>query len=555
MSFHILHYRLKKLKRAFLIWITLILLLINLWIDKIRFKIFQTNSYEKSRVQIKRARWFTNQLIKLGSAFIKIGQLLSARPDLIPNTWIQELSKLQDQVPNFSFTQVEETIRNELGSKFNEIDQIICDPVGSASLAQVHRATLKDGKKVVFKVQRPNLKELFIIDLGIMQQIAGLLQKNKNWSRGRNWVEIAKECRKVLMKELDFNCEAQYAARFRQQFLDDENVEVPEVIWDMSSEKVLCLSYVEGTKISDLEKLKSQEIDLSKIAEIGAISYLKQLVNYGFFHADPHPGNLAVSSEGKLIFYDFGMMGNISNNLQTRLGGMVKAAALRDASSLVSQLQQAGLISKDIDVGPVRRLVRLMLKEALTPPFSPNIIEKLSGDLYELVYETPFQLPVDLIFVMRALSTFEGVGRMLDPGFNLVSVTKPYLIELMTSNNQTPNDLINQFGRQVGELGSKAVGIPKRIDESLERLEQGDLQLQIRMGESDRQFKKMFTAQKTLGHSILIGSLSIASALLVTNKQNNFALLPLFFALPISIDWIKCQLSMRKGSRLEKLKR
>jgi len=555
MSYHIFYYRLKKLKRAFLIWITLISLLTILWIDNIRFTIFQTKSNEKSRVQIKRARWFTNQLIKLGSAFIKIGQLLSARPDLIPNTWIQELSKLQDQVPNFSFAQVEETIKNELGSKFNEIDQIMFDPVGSASLAQVHRATLKDGKKVVFKVQRPNLKELFIIDLRIMQQIAGLLQKNKNWSRGRNWVEIAKECRKVLMKELDFNCEAQYAARFRQQFLDDENVEVPEVIWDMSSEKVLCLSYVEGTKISDLEKLKSQEIDLSKIAEIGAISYLKQLVNYGFFHADPHPGNLAVSSEGKLIFYDFGMMGNISNNLQTRLGGMVKAAALRDASSLVSQLQQAGLISKDIDVGPVRRLVRLMLKEALTPPFSPNIIEKLSGDLYELVYETPFQLPVDLIFVMRALSTFEGVGRMLDPGFNLVSVTKPYLIELMTSNNQSPNDLINQFGRQVGELGSKAVGIPKRIDESLERLEQGDLQLQIRMGESDRQFKKMFTAQKTLGHSILIGSLSIASALLVTNKQNNFALLPLFFALPISIDWIKCQLSMRKGSRIEKLKR
>ena len=555
MSYHILYDLLKKLKRGFLIWITLISLLIILWLDNLRFTIFQTKSNKKSRIQIKRAKWFTNQLINLGSAFIKIGQLLSARPDLIPNTWIQELSKLQDQVPNFSFKQVEETIREELGSKFNEIDQIICDPVGSASLAQVHKGTLKDGKKVVFKVQRPNLKELFIIDLGIMQQIAGLLQKNKNWSRGRNWVAIAKECRKVLMKELDFNCEAQYAARFRQQFLDDENVEVPEVIWDMSSEKVLCLSYLEGTKISDLEKLQSQEIDLPKIAEIGAISYLKQLVNYGFFHADPHPGNLAVSNKGKLIFYDFGMMGNISNNLQTRLGGMVQAAALRDASSLVSQLQQAGLISKDIDIGPVRRLVRLMLKEALTPPFSPNIIEKLSGDLYELVYETPFQLPVDLIFVMRALSTFEGVGRMLDPGFNLVSVTKPYLIELMTSNNQTPNDLINQFGRQVGELGSKAVGIPKRIDESLERLEQGDLQLQIRMGESDRQFKKMFTAQKTLGHSILIGSLSIASALLVTNKQNNFALLPLFFALPISIDWIKCQLSMSKGSRLEKLKR
>ena len=139
-----------------------------MWIDNIRFTIFQTKSSKKSRVQIKRAKWFTNQLIKLGSAFIKIGQLLSARPDLIPNTWIQELSKLQDQVPNFSFEQVEETIRKELGSKSDEIDQIISEPVGSASLAQVHRATLKNGKKVVFKVQRPNLKELFIIDLGII---------------------------------------------------------------------------------------------------------------------------------------------------------------------------------------------------------------------------------------------------------------------------------------------------------------------------------------------------------------------------------------------------
>ena len=551
---NIMQNRIKKIKRGFLIWRTLILLLVNLWFDNLLFSLFRTSSNKKIKIQKKRAKWFTNQLIKLGSAFIKIGQLLSARPDLIPNSWIQELSKLQDQVPQFSFAQVEEIIKKELGANFADINQIIPIPIGSASLAQVHKATLKNGKEVVFKVQRPNLKNLFIFDLNIMQRIASLLQKNKNWSRGRNWVEIAKECRKVLMKELDFNCEAQYAARFRQQFLDDEKIEVPEVIWDLSTEKVLCLSYLEGIKISDIKELKSQNIDLQKIAEIGAISYLKLLVNYGFFHADPHPGNLAVSTSGKLIFYDFGMMGNISNNLQVRLGAMVQAAALRDASTLVNQLQQSGLISKDIDIGPVRRLVRLMLKEALTPPFSPNIIEKLSGDLYELVYETPFQLPVDLIFVLRALSTFEGVGRMLDPGFNLVSVTKPYLIALMTSNNQTPNDFINQFGRQVGELGSKAVGIPKRIDESLERLEQGDLQLQIRMGESDRQFKKMFTAQKSLGHSILIGSLTIASALLVSNKQNNIAIVPILFSIPITFDWIKCQLSMRKGSRIDKLK-
>ena len=550
-----LHLFLKKVKRSFLIWKTLFLLILFLWLDNIFIKLISLNINKKEAIQKSRAKWFTKELIKLGSAFIKIGQLLSARPDLIPKTWISELAMLQDEVPQFSFVEVEKIIKNELKDKYLQIQNIDTSPIGSASLAQVHKANLKNGKVVVFKVQRPNLKNLFIIDLSIMQQIAFLMQKNKNWSRGRNWVEIAKECRKVLLKELDFNSEAQYAARFRQQFLDDENIEIPEVIWDLSTEKVLCLSYLEGTKISNIKELKIQNINLKKIAEVGAISYLKQLVNFGFFHADPHPGNLAVSKSGKLIFYDFGMMGNISNSLQKRIGSMVKSAAIRDASSLVKQLQDAGLISKGIDIGPVRRLVRLMLKEALTPPFSPNIMEKLSGDLYELVYETPFQLPVDLIFVMRALSTFEGVGRILDPEFNLVSVTKPYLISLMSSNNQSPNDLINQLGRQVGEIGSKAVGIPKRIDDSLERLEQGDLQLQIRMGESDRHFKRMFTAQKSLGHSILIGSLSIASALLVSNTKSNIAILPLIFALPIGIDWINCQLSMRKGSRLERLKK
>ncbi len=550
----ILYFKFNTLKRNFIIWRSLFFLLFQLWIDSLLFKFFIKNNIRKEKIQRIRARWFTDELIKLGSAFIKIGQLLSARPDLIPKTWIEELTTLQDSVPQFSFEIVEGIISSELKEKFLEVKQIDPLPIGSASLAQVHKAKLFNGREVVFKVQRPNLQTLFTIDLNIMQNIASILQKNKSWSKGRNWVEIAKECRKVLMKELDFNCEAQYAARFRQQFLDDENIDIPEVFWDMSTDKVLCLSYLKGTKINNITELQSKGLNLPKIAEIGAVSYLKQLVNFGFFHADPHPGNLAVSDSGKLIFYDFGMMGNISNNLQKRIGSMVKSAAIRDASSLVTQLQEAGLISEDIDIGPVRRLVRLMLKEALTPPFSPNIIDKLSGDLYELVYETPFQLPVDLIFVMRALSTFEGVGRILDPDFNLVSITKPYLLSLMSSNNQSPNELINQLGRQVGELGSKAVGIPKRIDDSLERLEQGDLQLQIRMGESDRQFKKMFTAQKSLGHSILMGSLAISSALLVTNNNSNIAILPMIFAAPISIDWINCQLKMRKGSRLEKLK-
>jgi len=426
MSYHILHYRLKKLKRAGLIWITLISLLTNLWIDNIRFTIFQTKSNEKSRVQIKRARWFTNQLIKLGSAFIKIGQLLSARPDLIPNTWIQELSKLQDQVPNFSFAQVQDTIRDELGSKFNEIDQIICDPVGSASLAQVHRATLKDGKKVVFKVQRPNLKELFIIDLGIMQQIAGLLQKNKNWSRGRNWVEIAKECRKVLMKELDFNCEAQYAARFRQQFLEDENVEVPEVIWDMSSEKVLCLSYLEGTKISDLEKLQSQAMDLPKIAEIGAISYLKQLVNYGFFHADPHPGNLLALEDGRLCYLDFGMMSEVSRDSRSGLIQAVVHLVNKNFDKLSQDFVKLGFLSEEVNLEPIVPAFQDVFINAVEQGVSKMDFKSVTDDMSGVMYKFPFRLPPYYALIIRSLLTLEGIALSVDPNFKILGAAYPY---------------------------------------------------------------------------------------------------------------------------------
>tara|TARA_B100000700_G_C15011165_1_gene840999 strand:+ start:418 stop:2082 length:1665 start_codon:yes stop_codon:yes gene_type:complete len=547
--------KLNKLFRAVTIWLILIKLIFILWWDKNIWNFSKNASNEKIyRRQKLRANWLTSKLLSLGSAFIKVGQLLSSRPDILPKPWIEELSKLQDNVPEFPFSHAMKIIEDELKEKRHAIIDIDPKPIGCASLAQVHKAKLSNNQIVIFKIQRPNLQENFAIDLSIMQNIAFLLQKNNNWNKGRDWIAIAKECKKVLLKELDFLSEAEYAARFRQQFLDDKKILVPEVIWEMSSSKLLCLSYLPGIKINDIDSLKRNNINLAEIAELGAISYLKQLVNFGFFHADPHPGNLAVSKEGSLIYYDFGMMGNISARLQSRIGGMVQSAALRDASGLVYKLQDAGLISKEIELGPVRRLVRLMLKEALTPPFSKNMIDKLSGDLYELIYETPFQLPVELIFVLRALSTFEGVGKMLDPSFSLVAIAKPYLIPLMTSNNQNPNDLLNQIGRQVGELGSKAVTLPKRLDESLERLEQGDLQLQIRMGESDRQFRKMFTAQKSLGHSILIGSLSIAAAVLLNNKRETYALIPVLFICPIGIDWLKCQFKMNKDSRIERLK-
>jgi predicted unusual protein kinase regulating ubiquinone biosynthesis (AarF/ABC1/UbiB family) len=374
-------------------------------------------------------------------------------------------------------------------------------------------------------------------------------------------VGIAKECRRVLLRELEFRLEAEHAARFRQQFLDDAGIRIPAVVWELSARRVLCLDYVPGIKITDRPALQAAGIDPAAVAEKGAASYLQQLVRFGFFHADPHPGNLAVASDGALIYYDFGMMGQLSSRLRQRLGRMVQAAAGRDASGLVSELQAAGVIAADVDPGPVRRLVRVMLNEALTPPFSANVIQKLSGDLYDLVYGQPFRLPPELIFVMRALSTFEGVGRTLDPGFSLVSIARPYLLPLMTaSGGGTPggfgsgtSDLLNTFTRQAAEVSTRALGIPRRLDESLARIEQGDLQVQIRAGETDRLLRRLALAQQSSGQSMLLAGLAVAAALLAASSRPALVAVPLVLGLPVSLSWLKLQARLRRDSRIDQL--
>ena len=528
-------------------------LLFYLWFDSKKWTYLKGYTIKRREERnTLRAKWLTKELVNLGSAFIKLGQLLSARADVIPSAWVNELTSLQDRVPPFKFEKVQEILKKEIGNSYEKIIRIDQIPIGSASLAQVHKAVLINEKNIIFKVQRPDIEKFFRLDLDVMNQVAKVVQRIKSLSRGNDWVGIAKESKRVLLRELDFRIEAQYAARFKQQFIDDSDILIPSVFWDLSTSKILCLEYLPGIKINDIKSLKSNGIDTSLIAKIGATSYLKQLVNYGFFHADPHPGNLAVSKNGSLIYYDFGMMGFVSERIRGRLNSIIKAAALRDVSGLVKELQIAGLIEDDIEIGPVRRLIRIMLNEALTPPFDSQIIEKLSGDISELAYGKPFRIPIELIFVFRALSTFEGVGRYLDPEFNLIAIAKPFLLPLMTSKNPDSNDLFNELGRQVTEIGSKAVGLPKRLDENLERLEQGDLQLQVRMGESDRQLRRMINAQQTLGNSVLLGSLAISSALLASNSKPYLFFIPLIPGFPIALNWITLQFKMRNENRLDK---
>lgn len=545
---------LRSAGRVLRIWSAVLQLLLWLWLDGKGWSYPGGATAERRAArQRRRARWLTAELLELGSAFIKLGQLLSARPDVLPASWVEELARLQDSVPAFSFETAQALLEQELGERCAEIIDIDPDPLGAASLAQVHRASLRSGRQVVFKIQRPGLERLFRLDLEVMQQVAALLQRHPSWGVGRDWVSIAQECRRVLLRELDFRLEAEHAARFRQQFLDDPGIRIPAVVWELTTRRVLCLDYVPGIKINDRDALIEAGIDPAAVAEKGAASYLQQLVRFGFFHADPHPGNLAVARDGALIYYDFGMVGSLSQRLRSRLGRMVTSAAARDAAGLVNELQAAGVIAADIDPGPVRRLVRVMLAEALTPPFSANVLEKLSGDLYELVYGQPFRLPPELIFVMRALSTFEGVGRSLDPSFSLVAIARPYLLPLMSASGNGPNDLFNQLGRQAVEVGSRALGLPQRLEESLSRIEQGDLQVQIRAGETDRLLRRVALSQQSVGQSMLLAALLVSAALLAASARPALTAVPIVLSAPVSLSWLKLQARLRRDGRIDKL--
>ena len=542
------------IQRPLRIWWLALRLSAGLWWDGKRWTYPGGPTPERrSRRARRRARWLTREFLALGSAFIKLGQLLSARPDVLPPELVEELASLQDQVPAFPFAVVQALLEEELGERCAEIIDLEELPLGSASLAQVHRASLRSGRQVVLKVQRPGLETLFRLDLEVLQQLAAVVQRHPRWGRGRDWVGIAQECRRVLLRELDFRLEAEHAARFRQQFLDDPGIRIPAVVWELSSRRVLCLDYVPGIKINDREALLAAGIVPAAVAEKGAASYLQQLVRFGFFHADPHPGNLAVAPDGTLIYYDFGMMGQLSGRLRSRLGRMVRAAAARDASTLVKELQASGVIAPEADPGPVRRLVRVMLNDALTPPFSANVLQKLSGDLYDLVYGQPFRVPPELIFVMRALSTFEGVGRSLDPGFSLVAIARPYLLPLMTSSGNGGGDLFGELSRQAAEVGSRALGIPRRLDDSLARIEQGDLQVQIRAGETDRLLRRLALAQQSAGQSMLLAGLAVAASLLATSRQPALVVIPAVASLPVGLGWLKLQGRLARDSRLDQL--
>jgi predicted unusual protein kinase regulating ubiquinone biosynthesis (AarF/ABC1/UbiB family) len=279
---------------------------------------------------------------------------------------------------------------------------------------------------------------------------------------------------------------------------------------------------------------------------------LRQLLNDGFFHADPHPGNIAVSPEGKLIFYDFGMMGQITTNLRDKLMQTLFGIAQKDADRVVKSLIDLGALAPTGDMGAVRRSIQYMLDHFMDKPFEEQSVAAISDDLYEIAYDQPFRFPATFTFVMRAFSTLEGVGKGLDPEFNFMEVAQPFAMQLMSETNlsETTNSIFNELGRQAAQVSSTAFGLPRRIEDTLDRLDQGDIRLRVRATETDRILRRVSSVQMGTNYALLMGAFTISATLLFISDKVGWAIVVVFLALLMGMAFFRL---LRRLDRFDRM--
>jgi predicted unusual protein kinase regulating ubiquinone biosynthesis (AarF/ABC1/UbiB family) len=401
----------------------------------LRFFVFrgaEGTSNKEARLH-KQGAWLKESLIGLGPTFIKIGQSLGTRGDLLPLAYVKELAKLQDQVPPFPTTEAYARIETELGRKLREAyAEIDAEPIAAASLGQVYRARLHTGEKVAVKVQRPNLPQIINFDIAVLRRIVRLVNRFlPEASRNADWEGMLREFASTVYEEMDYVGEGRNADRFRRNFKDWRAIRVPGIYWSHTTARVLTMEFIRGTKVVDIDGLRARRISPVKVNRLLVRTYLKQLLEDGFFHADPHPGNLLVMDTGHLAFFDFGMTGRISPRLQSQMIDAFFHVVARDVHGLAQDLINLNFLKPGVDPELIRPVVEGLFQHYLNLKLGEVNFKELTYDLAEVMYEYPFRLPANFTYIIRALMTLEGIGIVTDPEFSFFDTAKPYAKEFM----------------------------------------------------------------------------------------------------------------------------
>ena len=501
-------------------------LIFSIWWNKL-------TANNSPRQRHRQAKWLVKNLLELGPTFIKIGQALSTRADLIPIEYIQEFSQLQDRVPPFSSEKAIAVIEQELGkpiySLFRDFNPT---PIAAASLGQVHKARLHTGEEIVIKVQRPGLEKLFNLDFEILHRLVRLANRFLPAVRKFNLEAIYREFFELLYLEIDYIHEGKNAERFRDNFQDYQRVTVPKVYWQYTTNKVLALEYLPGIKIDDRSSLEANKINTQEVIQLGITCYLKQLLEDGFFQSDPHPGNMAVSPQGEIIFYDFGTMAEVKTIAKDQMVKTFFAVLKKDTDEVIETLIYMGLIEPVADMTPVRRMIAFMLEEFRDKPVDVKAFEQITTEISAIFEQQPFRLPPQMTFIVKSLTTLDGIARALDPQYNLLAAAQPFLRRIAFSQQQ--GNILSSIAKQAKDFIQYKIKQPNRTELSILRLESrldlGELQVKVRSLESERSLKQIQLGIKSLIYTCLAGFSLLSGSILLVGGTKGVAIALFSFA-------------------------
>ena len=453
-------------------------------------------------------------LEELGPTFSKLGQILSTRPDLLPPDMIAELSRLQDRVAPLPFSEIERVLEDAWGTPPSEVLSFLDpEPIGQATIAQVHKATLKDGTQVAVKIRRPGIIPKVEADLAILSVLADLLEANLERARRYRPREVLREFGRILRQELDFTQEARNLERAAHHFRDDPEIVIPRYFPDYLSEQVLVLEYLSGIKIDQKERFPEMGTTPERVARIGARAILRQVFEFGFFQGDPHPGNILVMRGGRLGILDFGMFGTLSKSWRNLLVDLLTALSESDTVRIVGVLRRMNAVPEEVDTLLLESELSRFLEEYVNRPLSEIRVDLLAHELFALSREHALKLPSDLVLLLRALVIMEGIGRQRDPDFNMIEEARPFITEQFLRKFSL-EDLLRNLKISSRTAMRIFSGLPEAAERLLEKAAQGNFRIDFSLRHLDDLIREIDRTGNLLALSILVSSLVIGSALI-----------------------------------------
>ena len=470
---------------------------------------------ERGLLHLSRAQRLRLLLLDLGPSFVKFGQLLSTRPDLVPRDILEELSRLQDEVPPFPFTEAAAIIEQELGRPWDEIYAAFsAEPLAAASIGQVHCARLPDDTEVVVKIRRPGISVQMETDLEILLEVARFADRHTVWGKVYRTSAVVQELQRAVLEELDFRNEAENALRIRENLRLRKDVIIPRIYTGQTSAAVLTMEKVCGIKFNQPNSLEAAGHDRAQIARLLVDIMFEQIFINGFFHADPHPGNLAVSGDGRLVFMDFGIVGKMRGSRRRQFTLLLLGIVNRNARLLVSSLTDMGFISRRVDRKALRHDVERLMEKYLDLPLRGINLGRAVREVFVLAFEHQIRIPAEFTILGKTLMTLEGVVEDLAPELKLVELLKPYAGELARERLSLPA-IRETLTEQASEAGEFFFSLPRRLGEILERTDVEGFPLQLNYPDLDKLFSHLDKQINRLSFSIILLAFSMTMAGLI----------------------------------------